>query len=341
MTRGLLVVLASASLATAAPPPPGEYATAMTAAAAGVPGLALRTVSHSPEGRPIQLLLASSRPERLESQIRVLVIAGQHGDEASPGNSVLLWLRSLAGSGAWPAVAVFVIPSLNPDGAARGRRANAAGVDLNRDWAALSQPETRLVADLVRRWRIHLVFDLHAFDGVVGGRRRHPDWVERYATGRPAIDEPLRQLQAVLVARHRALGEPVIPLTTGPGSAQTLCHRAFAARGVPALLVEVGDGRSDPGARLLVALLDELQTRHAALRARWDPLRGAAGWRAPRDFAPPPAAPAAAAAPPRPVRPPLPLPWPLALAAWTGLLVTGAGLCPAPLAEPRSRRCRD
>ena len=45
---------------------------------------------------------------------------------------------------------VLIAPNLNPDGVAAGNwRANANGVDLNRDWFSLEQPETQAVNDFI------------------------------------------------------------------------------------------------------------------------------------------------------------------------------------------------
>ena len=47
-----------------------------------------------------------------------------------------------------------VIPVANPDGVAKGYwRANANGVDLNRDWLRFEQPETRAIRDEILRHR--------------------------------------------------------------------------------------------------------------------------------------------------------------------------------------------
>jgi len=46
---------------------------------------------------------------------------------------------------------VWAFPLMNPDGADNGHwRHNAGGVDLNRDWQALNQPETRAVTDALK-----------------------------------------------------------------------------------------------------------------------------------------------------------------------------------------------
>ncbi len=242
-------------------------------------------------GRSIPLVVATTRPDRLEEQLRVLVLARQHGDEATPGYAALLWLRAAATTpGRFRHVAVLLLPVVNPDGAAAGTRGNGAGVDLNRDWAARTQPETQAVLRAVARWRPHLAVDLHEFRGVVGGRRVQPDWVERYATSpvdRTVLDHFAADLLGRLVSRHRAVGEPVTAVVTRPGAATALCHRALVAReGLPSLLVEVGDGRADPLARLVSLLVEDLDHRAAVLKPRLDAALGLAGWRAPDDLAP-------------------------------------------------------
>ena len=57
---------------------------------------------------------------------------------------------------------VFNITS-NPDGRVAGTRANDAGYDLNRDMTIVSQPETRLIRDLIVATRPIISLDLHGY----------------------------------------------------------------------------------------------------------------------------------------------------------------------------------
>jgi hypothetical protein len=57
---------------------------------------------------------------------------------------------------------VFNITS-NPDGRVAGTRANSAGYDLNRDLTIVSQPETRLIRDLIVASRPIISLDLHGY----------------------------------------------------------------------------------------------------------------------------------------------------------------------------------
>ena len=66
----------------------------------------------------------------------LVLVNGIHGDEMNSAPIVEQLLADVE-SGALilpPGMGLFVIDSLNPDGAARGKRLNANGVDLNRNW---------------------------------------------------------------------------------------------------------------------------------------------------------------------------------------------------------------
>jgi hypothetical protein len=51
----------------------------------------------------------------------------------------------------------------NPDGRVLGTRANANGIDINRDFITQSQPETRATVKLIKEWNPMVVLDLHGF----------------------------------------------------------------------------------------------------------------------------------------------------------------------------------
>jgi murein peptide amidase A len=98
-------------------------------------------VGHSVDRRPIELVHVRGPGPR------VLVVGCVHGNECA-GMAVVRALRR-----AHPREDLWLVPTLNPDGLARGTRENANGVDLNRDFPsgshAWSQPESRVARAIV------------------------------------------------------------------------------------------------------------------------------------------------------------------------------------------------
>lgn len=130
------------------------------------------TIGHSVSGEPI---LASRYGT---GQDVTLIMGGFHGDE--PGSTAVC--RELEGylqahPEACDGQAVLLVPAVNPDGLAAGTRANARGVDLNRNWpegweraptgklshgeAPLSEPEAQAIARLLEDCRPQKVINLH------------------------------------------------------------------------------------------------------------------------------------------------------------------------------------
>jgi murein peptide amidase A len=112
---------------------------------------------------------------------RVLVVGCIHGDE-NAGIAVADRLRSIPIP---PGLDLWVIPSANPDGVARGTRTNGRGVDLNRNFGwrwrpigrrgdpqysgtgPLSEPETRVLVQTINRVRPDVTIWFHQPIGVV------------------------------------------------------------------------------------------------------------------------------------------------------------------------------
>ena len=65
---------------------------------------------------------------------------------------------------------IYAVPNMNPDGTRRGNlRANALGVNLNREWAAPSagkSPEVLAVAQAMERLGVHLSLDVHGDEAI-------------------------------------------------------------------------------------------------------------------------------------------------------------------------------
>ncbi len=100
------------------------------------------TIGWSVEGRPIQVVRFG------EGAAARLIVAGIHG--GSEANTTALALELIEFLSSHPdavpkGISLYILPLLNPDGAARAAgpegRINARGVDLNRNWPALWQPE--------------------------------------------------------------------------------------------------------------------------------------------------------------------------------------------------------
>jgi murein peptide amidase A len=125
-------------------------------ASAAAPGdrpavVEVRTIGHSVKGRPIRAWRLGEPGKR-----RIVLVSTMHGDEPHTRRI----LETLRDGRPVRGVDLWVLPTYNPDGLARGTRRNARGVDLNRNFPHLwkdldgtyesgrrpaSEPETRAV----------------------------------------------------------------------------------------------------------------------------------------------------------------------------------------------------
>ncbi len=127
----------------------------------------VRTIGKSVDGRDIKAFrLGDAKAGRT-----VVLIGVMHGTERASART----LRTLRdGKKSVAGVNLWVIPVLNPDGSADGRRSNARGVDLNRNFphgwsrsvtgagrSAASEPETRALMRFLTRIDPDVVVSLH------------------------------------------------------------------------------------------------------------------------------------------------------------------------------------
>ena len=192
------------------------------------------TSGQSAEKRPLRGVVVSDPRVPPSTKARVLVIAGQHGNEPNPSLAISQLAAEWAASADFADLRrkslVLFLPVANPDGFARGSRLDSAGADLNRDWGVFSRPETRAIAGLIERWRPHVLVDAHEWTGTDSGG---PQCVEISGeSASPELLEVARRLRAA------SLVDGVTSIDSRPGRSTGLFHRYFAHRGYAAYLIE-------------------------------------------------------------------------------------------------------
>jgi protein MpaA len=158
-----------------------------------------RVIGHSLQDRPIRAWrLGEAGAER-----KVVLLAVMHGSERAPARI----LRTLRDGPALEGVDLWVVPVLNPDGARVGRRTNARGVDLNRNFPnrwkpqphrynagarPASEPETRATMRFLDQIDPELVLSFHQpFRAIDTTRVKRPLLARAIAE---ALNLPLRRI---------------------------------------------------------------------------------------------------------------------------------------------------
>ena len=209
----------------------------------------------SVEGRRI----VAVRRGRADAPVRLLVSGSTHGTEPA-GHAIVARLRRMHPP---EGVQVWTVRTFNPDGAERGTRQNARGVDLNRNFPyrwrgggrawdtyypgpqAASEPETRAEMRLIRRLRPQLTIHYHQALRLVDlTSGADAALVRRYArrTGLPARRLPYYRGTATSW-QNRGLDAGsafVAELRAGRLTEQQVQRHAYAALGTAASLVPGG-----------------------------------------------------------------------------------------------------
>jgi protein MpaA len=207
-----------------------------------VDALGLEELGQSVEGRPI-------RGRRWGgSGAGILVFGGIHGDEPASVEALIDLARAVATEARRDAP-VWLLPAVNPDGVARGGKNSARDVDLNRNFPArsftaqhapgyfpgpapLSEPETRVIADLMAREPIAAVVAVHAPFACVNYDGPAAAWADAVARacGWPArgdIGYPTPGSLGSWLGVDRGL--PVLTLELPPGPLSRFRAQAAAA----------------------------------------------------------------------------------------------------------------
>ncbi len=214
------------------------------------------SIGKSSRGRAIPLA-AVYHPQTVYGQTaRVFIIARQHGGEASGTDAMVALIDHLAQTNRSTELALLqrltfaIVPIANPDGAVANQRRNAAGVDLNRDWVNISQPETKAIEWAFRAWRPHAFIDLHELPAQSSKASFQENFVETIAED-PHFDANMTQMCSYLTDQVRryeiAYGHSLNLYYDDRNTNRTLAHRHFGMDyGVPSFLFEVKTGPGRP-----------------------------------------------------------------------------------------------
>lgn len=189
------------------------------------PQLRLTTLGYSMEGRALPAVIVSNLADvspaavRASGKARLFVQANIHAGEVCGKEAMLMLLRSLADGKheEWlDSLVLFIAPIYNADGnervrltnrryqhgpiAGMGQRANAQGLDLNRDNMKLETPEAHSLVSFWKRYDPHVIMDLHTTNGT-----RHAYRVTYAPPLHPVTDAGITEL----------LRERMLPAVTG------------------------------------------------------------------------------------------------------------------------------
>ncbi len=203
------------------------------------PNVRLLPFGRSPLGRPIPAYIVSDFSVDSTKKTRVLVIAGQHGDEYNPVRSILALSWNLAAGSRTDLTRnclILTIPMANPDGIALGMRLNSQGKDINRDWLDRSSPEAKYVHSIIKTWRPQAIIDAH-------------EWTGPSPTPANGIELPLsyrrQQYQAMgSVAQGIARNAGLSLIRDTNNSDGRLFHRRYSALGYASYLIETAPGEN-------------------------------------------------------------------------------------------------
>lgn len=207
----------------------------VTARAAAHPEVAVQPLGTTLDGRSLDRLVVGD-PSR---DVPVLwIIARQH-----PGESMASWwmegfLDRLLDDGDRLSLALrdqatlHVVPHMNPDGSFRGHlRTNAAGANLNREWAEPTldgSPEVLHTRDAMDATGVQLCLDVHGDEALpytfVSGAEGIPGWTPSMAAQQKAFCDAYERANPAFQQVH---GYPV----DAPGQGNlTMCTNAVAQR---------------------------------------------------------------------------------------------------------------
>ena len=204
----------------------------LLARVAGSPRARVRDLGNSVEGRPLSLVTVGATGA---GKLPLWIIARQH-----PGETMAEWFvegllerlmdeRDPVARELLDGAVLHVVPNMNPDGSIHGNlRTNAAGANLNREWAAPTlerSPEVLHVRAAMRETGVAAFLDVHGDETLpyvfVDGCERLPRFTERQ-----------RELQRAFVAAFKRASADFQDVHGYPDDKETKVNLTLASKHV-------------------------------------------------------------------------------------------------------------
>ncbi len=187
---------------------------------------------------------------------RILMWSQMHGNESTTTKALFDLLNTLIDKESsleyiLDTCTLYIIPILNPDGAKAYTRINANKVDLNRDAQDLSQPESKVLRDVFKRFKPHFCYNLHGQRTIFSaGTSNKPATVSFLA---PAQDKactitPNRKIAMTVISVMNHALQKLIPNQVGvyDDAFNLNCvGDTFQNENVPTILFEAGHYYND------------------------------------------------------------------------------------------------
>ncbi|MCS4237887.1 hypothetical protein M2306_000649 [Myroides gitamensis] len=192
-----------------------------------------------------------------QGKTKILMWSQMHGNESTTTKAVLDLLHYLNESkeeqiAKWAEqFTLTIVPILNPDGAFYYTRVNANQVDLNRDSVELSQPESKLLRQLLENIQPDFAFNLHDQRSIFGvgdtGKSAAISFLAPAFNAERAMNATRKKAVQLIVAMNE-IAQEMAPGHVGrfDDGFNLNCIGDYAqAMGIPTILIEAGHWAND------------------------------------------------------------------------------------------------
>ena len=178
-----------------------------------------------------------------DTELRFLIVAGTHGDEAAPVTALLYFLTRFLDEGngqklSTQKISVDIVLVHNPDGYVENERENGNGIDLNRNFPfgniqKQPEPETKAMLNLINRYKYKASLFLHSGnEDIYENLVRVPIEYNRQGLGvfYPSENAELIRLRDLIIAEGNSDDPPwhsSSEAVNAPGIASDWCMSGF------------------------------------------------------------------------------------------------------------------